>query len=140
MNVLNIHKKEILIMLEIAFLASLSGIIGLLVRAAMKKESARFCLYHSLIIGTLLGIYAYNHTFAIYATSIFMLTASQYVQTSIVFAVFGYVASDVLESLTYIVRHPYNPLKMFAAIIRSLRREQLRREQAGRKQPRGKKK
>jgi hypothetical protein len=122
-------------MLEIAFLASLSGIIGLLVRAAMKKESARFCLYHSLIIGTLLGIYAYYHTFAMYATSIFMLTASQYIQTSIVFAVFGYVASDVLESLTYVVRHPYNPLKMFAAIVRSLRREQ-----TGRKRPRGKKK
>jgi hypothetical protein len=115
-------------MLEIVFLASLSGIIGLLVRAAMKKQSSEFCLYHSLIIGTLLGIYTYYHTPAALASGILVLTTKQYVQISIIFAVFGYVASDVLESLTYIVKHPYNPLKMFAAIVRSLRREQ-----AGRK-------
>ena len=108
-------------MLEIVFFASASSIIGLLVRAAMKKESARFCLYHSLIIGSLLGIYTYYQ-----APTLSILTTVQYIWIFIIFAIFGYVLSDVLESLTYIIKHPYNPLKMFAAVMKGFSKRRKR--------------
>lgn len=105
-------------MLELIFLASLSGIIGLLIRAALENETSKFCLYHSLVIGILIGIYAYYHP-----PITLTLTTGQYIGFSIVFMAFGWVASDVLDSLVYIVRNPYNPMKMFAAVWNSLKKE-----------------
>ena len=104
-------------MLELIFLASLSGIIGLLIRAALEKESSKFCLYHSLVIGILIGIYTYYHPIAL------AFTIGQYIGFSIVFMAFGWVASDVLDSIVYIIRNPYNPMKMFAAVWNSLKKE-----------------
>ena len=104
-------------MLELVFLASLSGIIGLLIRAALENETSKFCLYHSIIIGILLGIYAYYHPI------ILAFTTGQYVGFSIVFMALGWVASDVMDSIVYIIRNPYNPMKMFAAVWNSLKKE-----------------
>jgi hypothetical protein len=112
-------------MLEIVLLAALSGVIGILIRAAMGGKSAMLCLIHSLVIGIILGVYAFYHIPVALASGILVLTARQYAIMFSVFAMFGYVASDVLESLTFIAKHPYNPMKMFAAIGMSLRRKKL---------------
>jgi hypothetical protein len=105
-------------MLELILLASVSGIIGLLIRAALENETSKFCLYHSIAIGTAAGIFAYFNP-----DIIPLITTGQHIGFSIFFAMFGYAASDVLDSIVYIIRNPYNPMKMFAAVWMSLKKE-----------------
>lgn len=108
-------------MLELVLLASVSGIIGLLTRAALENESSKFCLFHSIAIGILIGIYAYYHP-----PIPLEMTIGQYIAFSMIYAAFGWVASDVLDSIVFIIRNPANPMPMFAAIWRSLKNEMKR--------------
>lgn len=105
-------------MIELALLASASGIIGMLIRAALENESSKFCLYHGIAIGAAAGIFAYLNP----GLSP-LITARQYFAMSMFFAVFGYSTSDILDSIAYVIRNPYNPMKMFAAVWNSIKRE-----------------
>lgn len=105
-------------MIELALLASASGIIGLLIRAALENESSKFCLFHAIVIGAAAGIFAYLNP----GLSP-LITVGQYSAMFIFFSIFGYSTSDLLDSILYIIKNPYNPMKMFAAVWRSLKKE-----------------
>jgi hypothetical protein len=86
-------------MLELIFLSVLSSVFGVMTRAYLEKESARFIFYHSLSIGIISGIYS------ILSGPIAPLpfTIWQYVATFIFFFMSGYVLSDIIESITFII-------------------------------------
>jgi len=93
-------------MLELMFLASLSGIIGVLFRAALENETARFCFYHSIIIAFVIAIYFFFNPMLLY-------NSYGYSAVFLFFSLFGYAASDILNSIVFVIRNPYNPLKIF---------------------------
>lgn len=96
---------------SVVFFSILSSIAGVLVRAAMEKKSAGFCLLHSFIVSIIVGAcVVFNTNF------LFLLETGRtlsYISTFIFFFMAGYVVSDLLNSLTFIIKNPYNPLKVF---------------------------
>jgi len=91
------------------FFSILASVFGVLFRAALENESARFCFYHSIAIAVLAGIYAMFTT----EGGTISLSMGKYIGTFMLFFLFGYAASDILNSIVFVIRNPYNPLKIF---------------------------
>jgi hypothetical protein len=104
-------------MIEIALLASIIGIIGMLIRAALENESSKFCLFHAVSIGILAGLFAF-----FYFDIPYPLTISGYIILTVFFLMFGYGGSDVLDSVIFIIRHPTCVIKLLIWILYSIQR------------------
>jgi hypothetical protein len=105
-------------MLEIALLASLIGIIGMLIRAALENETSKFCLLHGVCIGIFAGLYAFFQV----TVTIYPLPIKGYIGLTIFFLMFGWVASDVLDSIIFVIRHPMNPITFFVWVYKVVKK------------------
>jgi hypothetical protein len=105
-------------MMELALLASSIGIIGMLIRAALENESSKFCLFHAVAIGIFAGLYAfYQVNFTIYPVPF-----KGYVSLFFVFLMFGWAASDLLDSIVFVIRHPASVIKFSMWIFYVIRK------------------
>src|SRR4030043_1734179 len=104
-------------MMEIALLASVVGIIGMLIRAALENETSKFCLLHGVAIGILAGLFAFH-----YFNIPYPFTISGYIILTVFFLMFGYGGSDVLDSVIFIIRHPTCVIKLVIWILYSIQR------------------
>jgi hypothetical protein len=89
-------------MLELTLLASVSGIMGMLVRAILEKEKPIFYSYHIPATAIATGLYAFFN----YSSILIHMSAINYFGIFLFFSMMGYVFSDVLDSLVYIFTHP----------------------------------
>lgn len=90
-------------MLELILLASVSGIIGMAIRARLENEKPIFYIFHGLIIGIGIGLVLFFH----YANFLdVQLTVGTIMQIFLFFAMLGYAVSDLLDSLIEIAMHP----------------------------------
>jgi hypothetical protein len=101
-------------MFELVLLASIMGVFGVLTRAALEKESAKFCFFHSIIIAVLIVIFTFLTGFYVDDSQILQLQLRQFAGFSVFFAMSGYVLSDIIESITFLITTPWkNPLGIF---------------------------
>jgi hypothetical protein len=105
-------------MLELTLLASVIGIIGMLIRAALENESSKFCLFHAIAIGIFAGLFAFYNVTPTTNPPQFGF----YISLTIFFLMFGWAASDVLDSIVFVIRHPTNPIKFFAWVYKVVRK------------------
>ena len=83
------------------FLAAISGMIGVAVRARLENERPVFYLYHCLIIGIVLGLVAF---FFYTQLLTILLDFGTSLQIFLIFSMIGYVVSDLLDSFVEIVK------------------------------------
>jgi membrane associated rhomboid family serine protease len=79
------------------FLAMFFGILGIIFRAYLDNKSTKLVFYHSIFISPFLGYYAYLKSIpSIDLKTCFFL--------GFFFFIFGWVFSDVLESIVFIAK------------------------------------
>ena len=104
-------------MMELTLLASVIGIIGMLIRAALENESSKFCLFHAIAIGILAGLFAFYSIIQVQP-----FHAKDYAIFTGIFLMFGWAVSDVLDSIVFVIRHPTNPITFFVWVYKVVRK------------------
>jgi hypothetical protein len=85
--------------MDLVFLAMLSGILGIISRAYLDNKSSKLIFFHSIFISPFLGYYAY-----LKGISSIPFDLKLYFVLGFLFFACGWVLSDVLESIVFILK------------------------------------
>jgi len=85
--------------MDLVFLAILSGILGIISRAYLDSKSSKLIFYHSILISPFLGYYAYLKRILLLIRNV-----EGYFAFGFVFFMYGWVLSDILESICFIAK------------------------------------